>query len=164
MYKFYYLKLLLYNLYSFIYFKVCDINWDDINWEKSYNPVMAYGQSKLANVLFTNELAKRLENTGVYAYSLHPGSVQTELLRYTGQGLFFLMPFMLKLIYPFYCVVTKTAYEGAQTTIHCSVADEVLEQSGCYFSDCAVKKPSKYACITQNSAKLWELSEKMVKL
>ena len=80
----------------------CNINWQDINWEKSYNPVMAYGQSKLANVLFTNELAKRLENTGVYAYSLHPGSVQTELLRYTGQGLFFLMPFMLKLIYPFY--------------------------------------------------------------
>ena len=49
------------------------MNWDDINFEKSYSPIKAYGQSKLANVLHANELAKRLEGTGIPANSLHPG-------------------------------------------------------------------------------------------
>ena len=60
----------------------CDINWADINWEKSYSPVKAYGQSKLANILFTNELAKRLEDTSVSVFSLHPGSVRTGYLTF----------------------------------------------------------------------------------
>ena len=60
----------------------CDINWADINWEKSYSPVKAYGQSKLANILFTNELAKRLKDTSVSVFSLHPGSVRTGYLTF----------------------------------------------------------------------------------
>ena len=49
------------------------INWEDINWEKSYDEWKAYSQSKLANVLHGVELAKKLENTGISVYSLHPG-------------------------------------------------------------------------------------------
>ena len=49
------------------------MNWEDINWEKSYDEWKAYSQSKLANVLHGVELAKRLENTGISVYSLHPG-------------------------------------------------------------------------------------------
>ena len=49
------------------------INWDDINWEKSYNEWQTYGQSKLANVMHGAELARRLEGTGISTYSLHPG-------------------------------------------------------------------------------------------
>lgn len=57
------------------------IKKDDLNSEKSYNRWLAYGQSKLANILFTRELSKRLEGTGVTANSLHPGGVNTELAR-----------------------------------------------------------------------------------
>lgn len=142
----------------------CDINWADINWEKSYSPVKAYGQSKLANILFTNELAKRLKDTSVSVFSLHPGSVRTELLRYSGEGLFFLLPFMLKVVHPFWCVVSKTSWEGAQTTIHCAVSDEALESNGKYFSDCYPKRPSSYARNSENATKLWQLSEQMVNL
>lgn len=142
----------------------CDINWTDINWEKSYSPVKAYGQSKLANVLFTNELAKRLRDTSVAVFSLHPGSVRTELLRYSGEGLFFLVPFMLKVVHPFWCVVSKTCWEGAQTTIHCAVSDEALDSNGKYFSDCHPKRPSSHARNSENATKLWKLSEQMVGL
>ena len=49
------------------------MNWEDFNWEKSYSPIRAYSQSKTANVLFTKELAKRLDGTSVSVVSLHPG-------------------------------------------------------------------------------------------
>ncbi len=49
------------------------MNWDDLNWEKNYSSIKAYGQSKLANVLHAKELANRLEGTGITVYSLHPG-------------------------------------------------------------------------------------------
>ena len=58
------------------------INFDDLKSERSYNPLTAYGQSKLANILFTYQLAKRLEGTSVSTYSVHPGSVRTELGRH----------------------------------------------------------------------------------
>lgn len=49
------------------------MNWDDLNWEKSYNSLTAYAQSKLANILHAKELATRLEGTGITVYVLHPG-------------------------------------------------------------------------------------------
>ena len=60
------------------------INFDDINSEKSYNTMKAYGQSKLANILFTRSLARRLEGTTVTTNSLHPGVIRTELTRHLG--------------------------------------------------------------------------------
>ena len=90
------------------------MNWDDINWEKSYDPVKAYSQSKIANILFTVELAKMLQGTSVTSYSLHPGSVRTELLRYTGENksLLLLFPIFVKIFYPAWWVLTKSSYEG----------------------------------------------------
>uniref|UniRef100_A0A0K8U2X9 Retinol dehydrogenase 13 n=2 Tax=Bactrocera latifrons TaxID=174628 RepID=A0A0K8U2X9_BACLA len=61
-----------------------EINIADLNSDKSYDPGRAYNQSKLANILFTRELAKRLEGTGVSANALHPGVVDTELFRHMG--------------------------------------------------------------------------------
>lgn len=58
------------------------IKKDDLNSEKSYNRILAYGQSKLANILFTRHLAKKLNGTGVTVYCLHPGSVNTDLMRH----------------------------------------------------------------------------------
>lgn len=64
------------------------INKTDFNSEKSYSSVNAYSQSKLANVMFTRELAKRLQGTGVTTYSLHPGVISTELSRHLSDGIF----------------------------------------------------------------------------
>ncbi|KAJ0059705.1 hypothetical protein NL108_011201, partial [Boleophthalmus pectinirostris] len=99
------------------------INLEDINSEKSYDKQKAYSQSKLANVLFTRSLAKRLQDTDVSAYSLHPGVVQTDLWRHLNGP----QQFVMKVVSPF----TKTSTEGAQTTIYCAV-EPSLENGGYY--------------------------------
>lgn len=62
------------------------LDFSDMMWTKKYNWILAYCRSKLANVMFANELARRLESTGVSVYSLHPGSIQTDLVRHLLQG------------------------------------------------------------------------------
>lgn len=74
-----------------------------------------------------------LLGTGVVAVSLHPGAVRTELTRYMGDSLSTLVPILLKIFYPIFCMLTKSPFEGAQTTIHCAIADDVPEHNGCYF-------------------------------
>ena len=66
------------------------LDFDDMMWTKEYKRTPAYGRSKLANIMFTRELAKRLEGTGVTTYSLHPGSVNTELQRHAKGWLWYL--------------------------------------------------------------------------
>ncbi|XP_033362718.1 retinol dehydrogenase 12-like [Bombus vosnesenskii] len=60
------------------------IKFDDLNNEKTYEPGEAYAQSKLANILFTQELANKLKGTGVTVNAVHPGIVRTEITRYMG--------------------------------------------------------------------------------
>lgn len=99
--------------------------------EKNYNPLKAYWQSKVANVLFTKELKKRLEGTNVTVVSLHPGVVRTELSRYEKEGLGWFIPIIKNLVFPFWWVFTKNPNEGAQTTIHCAVDDNII--NGAYY-------------------------------
>uniref|UniRef100_A0A8C1YP19 Retinol dehydrogenase 12, like n=2 Tax=Cyprinus carpio TaxID=7962 RepID=A0A8C1YP19_CYPCA len=101
------------------------INLEDINSEKNYDKQKAYSQSKLANILFTRSLAKRLEGTGVTAYALHPGVVQTELWRHLNKP----QQAAMWLAKPF----TKTSAQGAQTSIFCAVAPELETESGKYY-------------------------------
>lgn len=147
-------------------FALNGMNWDDLNSEKSYNSVQAYGQSKLANILFTNELVLRLgQNSNISVYSLHPGSIRTELTRNLGEGVFFLIPYIIQMLGPILiCWFLKTPSEGAQTTIYCSVSDEAYENKGLYFSDCKTKTTSKAARNVEAAKKLWEVSEKLVGL
>ena len=105
------------------------MNFDDINYEKRpYGPAEAYGQSKLANVLFTRELARKGEGSGVNAYALHPGVIATELGRHLNAN-----P-VLKCMSMMFMPLVKTPEAGAQTSLYCC-----LEQS-----------ISKYIC-KQNS-------------
>ena len=62
------------------------LDFNDMMWSKRYQAQLAYGRSKLANIMFTCELSKRLEGTGVFVYSLHPGSIKTELIRHVISG------------------------------------------------------------------------------
>lgn len=91
------------------------IKKDDLNSEKSYSEVHCYSQSKLANVLFTRELARRLEDSQVTVNALHPGAVNTEMIRHIGKMTIFMHDFMAK---PFLFLFFKTSKAGAQTTIY----------------------------------------------
>ena len=131
--------------------------FDNINSEKYYSKWDAYGQSKLANILFTRELAKHLEGTGVTANSLHPGAIKTELGRNMG-GRFESM--LMRFLFLFF----KTPTEGAQTNIYLAVSEEVEGVSGLYFADCKVKQPSRGARDDEAAKKLWEISVESVGL
>ncbi|KAM4553003.1 retinol dehydrogenase 12-like isoform 1-T1 [Fundulus diaphanus] len=136
------------------------INFDDINQEKNYNPWRSYSQSKLANVLFTRELAKRLQDTGVTTYSLHPGVIRTELGRH------FLPTIALwrRVLYTPFSFFIKNPTEGAQTTIYCAVEESLQKESGLYYSDCARKATAPQGRDDEAAKKLWDLSASMVGL
>jgi len=126
------------------------LNFDDIHSEKNYSSWGAYGQSKLANILFASELNRRLEGTNVTANSLHPGVIKTELVRDTTLGQIFTVVGGLFL---------KSIPQGAATTVY--VATKV-EGGGRYYADCDVLQPSIAAQDVEAAKKLWELSEKLV--
>ncbi|XP_072307203.1 retinol dehydrogenase 12-like [Eucyclogobius newberryi] len=130
--------------------KFGSINLEDINSEKSYDKQGAYAQSKLANILFTRSLAKRLQGTGVTAYSLHPGVVQTDLWRHLNGP----QQFVMKVVSPF----TKSSIDGAQTSIYCAVEPSLENESGGYYSDCSPAKCSSKAQDDDMAQRLWELS------
>jgi len=132
------------------------IHFDDINFEKDYSPYEAYFHSKLANVLFTRELSKRLESCHVTANSLHPGAVKTDLERH--------FTILQTLMVPVRWYTYKSAEQGAQTSIYCAVSEEMEGVSGKYLADCAIKEPSKGAQDDEAASKLWDLSLKLVGL
>lgn len=100
------------------------INFDDLQSERSYDGGRAYAQSKLANILFSRQLAERLDGTGVTVYSLTPGFVRSELGRHV-LGSSMLYRVLLVVLYPIYWLMGKSPWQGAQTTIYCAVAEEL---------------------------------------
>ncbi|XP_032906380.1 retinol dehydrogenase 12-like isoform X1 [Amblyraja radiata] len=134
--------------------KMGKIQFDDLNSEKSYNSVKAYGQSKLANILFTRELARKLQGTNVSVFALHPGVVRTELARHLNA----VTRFGLSLLRPF----TKSPENGAETSIYCAVAPGLEKETGEYFSDCDRTTGSSDARNDQVAKKLWEVSCQML--
>ncbi|XP_017132709.1 retinol dehydrogenase 13 [Drosophila elegans] len=133
------------------------INKDDLNSEKSYDRKMAYCQSKLANILFTRMLSKRLEGTGVTVNALHPGVVNTELFRNTP---FLGSKFGKLLIAPFIWIFIKTKKNGAQTSLYAALDPILKDVSGQYFSDCKPKKVGSAAQYDEDAEFLWAESEK----
>ncbi|HEU0185270.1 MAG TPA: SDR family oxidoreductase [Blastocatellia bacterium] len=129
------------------------VYFEDLNLENGYGVWKAYAQSKLANVLFTYELARRLEGTGVTANCLHPGVVGTNLFNSIGGlggkflGLF--SPFM------------RTPEKGADTIIWLASSPEVENITGKYFADRKEQATNSESYDTAIAARLWELSERM---
>ncbi|XP_071388307.1 retinol dehydrogenase 12-like [Centroberyx affinis] len=136
------------------------IYFDDIHQDKDYHPWKCYGQSKLANVLFTRELATRLQGTGVTTYSLHPGVIRTEL----GRHFWPTMPLWKRVVFTPLMLLIKSPKEGAQTTIHCAVEESLQNESGLYYSDCAPKTAAPQGLDDEAAKKLWDLSASMVGL
>ena len=107
-----------------------------------------YGVSKLANVLFSAELARRLEGTGVTTYALHPGVVASDIWRRVPPPFRWLIK--LSMISP---------EEGAKTTLHCATSAAAAAESGLYYDKCQPKRPSTLARDANLASELWRRSE-----
>ncbi len=127
------------------------IDWDDVEGKKSYSAWHAYSQSKLANVLFTRELARRLEGSGVTANCLHPGLVATNFT--AGRGLAFRL---LQVVSKLFAI---TPEEGAKTTVYLASSPEVEGASGGYYAKCKPATPTAAARDDEAARRLWALSE-----
>ena len=131
------------------------IDFDDLQAERTYSGARAYNQSKLANVLFTYELARRLAGSAVTANALHPGVVSTSFgAEDPGRVQRILVP----LIRPF----MKTPTQGAATTIHVATATGLENVTGRYFADSKPKRSSARSHDTVVAARLWTVSAEMV--
>uniref|UniRef100_A0A1B6DCI5 Retinol dehydrogenase 13 n=1 Tax=Clastoptera arizonana TaxID=38151 RepID=A0A1B6DCI5_9HEMI len=106
------------------------INKDDLNSEKNYDPGDAYAQSKLANILFTKELASKLKDTGVTVNAVHPGIVDTEITRHMGFAKSYVATLLLK---PIIWMFIKTPLQGAQTSLYAALSPDLDKVSGKYY-------------------------------
>ncbi|KAF6157730.1 hypothetical protein GIB67_037303 [Kingdonia uniflora] len=128
------------------------IRFDKINDKEKYNTVYAYGQSKLANILHANELARHFKEDGVQitANSLHPGAIATNLLRYHS-----FLHGILGLVGKYFI---KNIPQGAATTCYVALHPQVKGVSGKYFLDSNIAKPSAHGTDTELAKKLWDFS------
>lgn len=129
------------------------IDFDDINSERKYGGMRVYGKSKLANILFTTELARRLDATAVTANAAHPGSVATNFGRNNGGPL----RTMVKVMAP----MMRTPSEGAESSIFLATSPQVEGVSGKYFSNSKQKLPSRAARSREDASRLWYISEEL---
>jgi NAD(P)-dependent dehydrogenase (short-subunit alcohol dehydrogenase family) len=133
------------------------IDFDDLQGARSYSGARAYNQSKLANVLFTYELARRLQATAVTANALHPGVVRTAFGAEDPAGI-------QRLLVPFLRPFMKAPAQGAATSIHLASAPELAQVTGNYFANSKPKRSSKRSYDKAAAARLWQVSADLVGL
>ena len=134
------------------------IPFDDLQSTHGYRGMRVYGQSKLANILFTLELSRRFGDKGITANSLHPGTVRTG---YGGDGdARGLLAFGIKIASPFFLSPAK----GARTSVYLASSPEVDGVSGQYFVKCKSRRPRRWAQDPEAARRLWQVSEDLVGL
>lgn len=123
-----------------------NFDWNNLNSEKSFSPYGAYSLSKLANVLFSNELANQLKGTAVKSNSLHPGVITTKLLR---AG---------------FNMTGASVKKGAETSVYLASSAEAAKFNGEYLIDCKISKPHPITKDKEILKKFWKVSEEMTAL
>jgi NAD(P)-dependent dehydrogenase (short-subunit alcohol dehydrogenase family) len=131
------------------------IEFDNLQGERSYSSFGPYGNSKLANILFTTELARRLEGTGVTVNALHPGLTSTGFGK-NNPG------FFMKIMGVVIPLIGRSPEKGAETSIYLASSPEVEGSTGKYFVDCKVTQPAPQAADSATAKKLWDVSAEMV--
>ncbi|HIC23236.1 MAG TPA: SDR family oxidoreductase [Planctomycetes bacterium] len=131
------------------------MHWDDLQFERRGTKAgwSTYCQSKLANILFTRELSRRLDGSGVTANCLHPGFVNTGFSRNNGS----MARLLMTISRPFQRKDTK----GAETVVWLAVSEEAEGLTGEYCHNCKPAKPTGRARNDEDAARLWGLSEEM---
>ena len=132
------------------------IDLDDLQLERGWRGMRAYSNSKLANILFTRELARRLDGTGVVANCFHPGVIRTRLTRRSNP----LLMVGARLAAPF----LGSPKTGAETLVYLATAPEAAEVSGGYFENCAPGRPSAQSQDDALATALWDRSAKLTGL
>jgi NAD(P)-dependent dehydrogenase (short-subunit alcohol dehydrogenase family) len=133
------------------------IDFNDLQGEQSYSGGRAYNQSKLANVLFSYELARRLQTTSVTANALHPGMVSTSFGAEDPAGL---QRLFVPIVRPF----MKTPAQGAATSIYLASAPDLKQVTDRYFANSKPKRSSKRSYDEAAAARLWQVSADLVGL
>nr|XP_055054765.1 retinol dehydrogenase 11 [Misgurnus anguillicaudatus] len=136
-------------------YKYQKLDFQDLNY--NLFPFFTYCRSKLANIYFTQELARMMEGKGVTAYAVHPGYVQSNWTCHFSV----LYRIVMQVVMFMFFVSCET---GAQTVVYCAVSDEVVQHNGGYFSDCRPATLRTFARDPGVAKKLWEASERLVKL
>ena len=133
------------------------IDFGDLQGERSYSGARAYSQSKLANILFSYELARRLPTTSVTANALHPGLVNTSFVAEDPAG-------VQKLLVPLLRPFMKSPARGAATSIHLASAADLERVTGRYFANSKPTRSSKPSYDEAAAARLWQVSGDLVDL
>ena len=133
------------------------IDFEDLQGAQKYSGQRAYNQSKLANVVFTYELARRLEGTGVTATVLHPGVVRTDFATEDGSVLFNVL---LPLVRP----LLRTPAQGAATSIYLASSPEAAGVTGRFFANSTPKTSNTVSYDTAAAGRLWQVSTDLVGL
>jgi len=134
------------NLSSFVHTQG-HINFDDLNTEKPYDKWKAYTQSKLANIIFTFELAKRVEKLGISVHAVNPGFVKTDLLKTSGSHIGFASH-----------LVAKTPEQGAETSLYVATYPPLDKITAKYWSDCKEHEVKPECNDAEVAKKLWNVS------
>jgi NAD(P)-dependent dehydrogenase (short-subunit alcohol dehydrogenase family) len=131
------------------HYRTVGIEWNAVQRRtRTFTAMSEYAVSKLANVLFSAELGRRLAGSGVTTYSLHPGVVAT--------GIWRRVPWPARDLIKLFMISPE---EGAATTLYCATSPEVTAQTGLYYDQCKVRTPSDAAQDTALAAELWRRSE-----
>jgi WW domain-containing oxidoreductase len=133
----------------------CGIEFDNLDGAKGYGGWKAYGQSKLANLLFAKELSRRFEGTRRTANAVHPGVIRTGLQRHMNP----ILGGLLTLMGP---LGLKSVAEGAATEVYAATRPELHDVSGQYLANCNIAEPRPIANDPALARKLWDVSEKIV--
>ncbi|KAL4237833.1 Retinol dehydrogenase 13 [Mactra antiquata] len=142
-------------------YKKSNINFTDLNSMEYYDPKEAYGQSKLALVLFTLELSRLLEGTNVTVNCVNPGVVKSEIGRHLPLGQSTLSSGFLS---PLTWLLMKTPLQGAQTSIYLAVSPEVEKVSGKYFAKYKQEPITENGLDEETARRMWLISEKWTRL
>ncbi len=133
--------------------RVAGIDWDAVRKPtRTFTGIQEYGVSKLANVLFSYELGRRLHGSGVHTYSLHPGVVASDVWRS--------VPWPVRALLKLNMISTE---EGAATSLYCAISPDAGMETGQYYDKCRVKDVSKAGRDTRLGAELWQRSEEWVR-
>ncbi|XP_036000022.1 retinol dehydrogenase 11 [Fundulus heteroclitus] len=136
-------------------YKYQKLDFQDLNY--NLLPFFTYCRSKLANIYFSQELARITEGKGVTSYAVHPGFVQSRWTCHYS----FLFRILMQVVMWMFSVPCEI---GAQTVVYCAVSNEAAKHSGGYFADCQPAALRPFARDAGVAKKLWEASERLVKL
>jgi retinol dehydrogenase 12 len=132
------------------------LDLNDLQNEQRYRALRVYAQSKTANLLFTQELARRIAGSGVSANALHPGGIRSNLGRSEGKA--------LEVVRKLVGLFLKSPEEGARTSLYLACSPEVEGVSGRYYAKCRERTPAAHARDPELARRLWERSEALTGL